>query len=451
MRTWSADLGLLPLKMTVIVCLAVSVSSAGRLPKNPLATPEQKEFDQHALRLLNSPRIQQAERTLEERLRSDPWAITAEGKATLEGTAKEAVFSQIEGALNTDPLHPKVQWLWAPAHHWFGLEVPAAREFTPNVDNVFRAIPVDNRSHYEINVKPGPGRIPRQWTIQLLRVTTRDPEAATVGSELLDDDIVELPDGSFTLSIGPESAPKNPNHLQTTAGAALLLIRDTIDDWRSETPYRLAVRRIESAPPASPTDDNVLVERIVERIEAAGIAISKSRAADFQGPANVVHTPQVREGGPWGLLSGGHFRLADDEALVLTVDPMNSMYVSVQLANKWLGSIDSVHHTASRNMAQVDPNPDGTYTFVIAPRDPGVRNWIDSAGLHEGVFFVRWQKLSETLDSASVSTAIRDIRVVKQADLEQLQTSDWRPISAKDRRKEISDRAKGYARRFVDH
>jgi hypothetical protein len=27
----------------------------------------------------------------------------------------------------------------------------------------------------------------------------------------------------------------------------------------------------------------------------------------------------------------------------------------------------------------------------VAPKDPGVANWLDTTGLHEGTLFVRWQ------------------------------------------------------------
>ena len=68
-------------------------------------------------------------------------------------------------------------------------------------------------------------------------------------------------------------------------------------------------------------------------------------------------SPKIREGGRWGLSSSGHFQLADDEALVLTLDPIGAKYLAVQLASGWLGSLDYLHHTASLNLSQAKPNP----------------------------------------------------------------------------------------------
>jgi hypothetical protein len=68
---------------------------------------------------------------------------------------------------------------------------------------------------------------------------------------------------------------------------------------------------------------------------------------------------------------------------------MGAGYLAVQLASGWLSSLDYLHHTATLNLAQSRRNRDGTITFVIAAHDPGVANWLDTDGLHEGSIFVR--------------------------------------------------------------
>src|SRR3546814_889972 len=54
---------------------------------------------------------------------------------------------------------------------------------------------------------------------------------------------------------------------------------------------------------------------------------------------------------------------------------------------------ETVLRISSLNKTQAKPNPDGSYTYVIALQDPGVANWIDTAGLHEGWFQIRWQNV----------------------------------------------------------
>ena len=49
------------------------------------------------------------------------------------------------------------------------------------------------------------------------------------------------------------------------------------------------------------------------------------------------------------------------------------------------------------------PNADGTYTYVIAARDPGVHNWIDTDGLREGILTLRMAEFGPTAGHARTS------------------------------------------------
>jgi hypothetical protein len=145
---------------SMLMCAAVSViglnmaaSMAEGQSVNPLATSDQsdqKEFEQQSPRILASPLVQNERKTIEASLQTRPWAGTPEGKATFSAAVNELLFSGVVGVLNADPSRPKVQWLWAPSHSWYGLNVPGAKYIMPNVGNVFRVIPADNVSHYEI-------------------------------------------------------------------------------------------------------------------------------------------------------------------------------------------------------------------------------------------------------------------------------------------------------------
>lgn len=55
------------------------------------------------------------------------------------------------------------------------------------------------------------------------------------------------------------------------------------------------------------------------------------------------------------------------------------------------------------------PNADGSYTYVVGPEDPGVANWLDTAGLHDGYILLRWQQLPT---GATGDGLLRDFKVV---------------------------------------
>lgn len=95
--------------------------------------------------------------------------------------------------------------------------------------------------------------------------------------------------------------------------------------------------------------------------------------------------------------SGGWFELDSDEALLIEGSPADARYWSVQLLNRWFESFDYVHHRCVLNMDEVVLEPDGTYRIVVAHRDPGVANWLDTAGHAHGIVGFRWMRPTEAV------------------------------------------------------
>jgi hypothetical protein len=347
----------------------MALASSATAQTSPLATPQQAALEEQALRILATKPVQDQVAYVTGTLAANPFYQTAEGAATLPGAVREIVYAGVVDTINRDPARPHLQWLWAPAHQWFGIVTPTSKVLMPNVDNVFRIIPVDGVSHYKIVATPS-GPVPTQFSLQLLPSLPAEDAWNKVIQELVDADIQKRPDGSFTLTIGPETAEGRANHIATTPSAHFILIRDTLQDWSVETPYRLDVTRLDGPPPAAVADDAALAEQAGALIHQIAPHILEARGGGFantpgffHGEANALSDPKVREGGRWGLSSSGHFKIADDQALLITLDPMGAKYLSIQLANGWLGSLDYVHHTASLNLAQTKPNADGSLTL----------------------------------------------------------------------------------------
>jgi hypothetical protein len=152
-------------------------------------------------------------------------------------------------------------------------------------------------------------------------------------------------------------------------------------------------------------------------------------------------------GGGWGFAANGNFKIADDEALVVTLDPLGAQYVGFDLTTPWLVSLEHVHGSGSLNNTQAQANPDGTITYVIAPKDPGVYNWLSTSGLHAGNILIRWQALPESVTSAE--RAVRSVQVVKLAGLSAALPSPARRVTVSERRQLAEERAANYARRYA--
>jgi hypothetical protein len=53
-------------------------------------------------------------------------------------------------------------------------------------------------------------------------------------------------------------------------------------------------------------------------------------------------------------------------------------------------SYDFRHTTTHLSNGTAMPGPDGAFTLVVAPDDPGVPNWLDAGGRREGFLLLRW-------------------------------------------------------------
>jgi len=91
---------------------------------------------------------------------------------------------------------------------------------------------------------------------------------------------------------------------------------------------------------------------------------------------------------------GGRFRLADDEALVITVHEPDTpfLYWGLTLASPWMESFDYRYTTTALNNHTAKRSDDGSWRLVVSPADPGpgVENWLDTGGRLEGYMIVRW-------------------------------------------------------------
>jgi hypothetical protein len=91
------------------------------------------------------------------------------------------------------------------------------------------------------------------------------------------------------------------------------------------------------------------------------------------------------------LYAGGIYELAPDEALIVESRVrLAPQYIGFQIANLWGESIEYANQLGSLNGSQCAVDADGAIRLVIAHRDPGVPNWIDTTGHPEGFMAPRW-------------------------------------------------------------
>jgi hypothetical protein len=106
-------------------------------------------------------------------------------------------------------------------------------------------------------------------------------------------------------------------------------------------------------------------------------------------------------------MSNGHFDLAPDEALVVTIWPIDARYQGIQLTDPWFSSLEYANRVTSLSADQARASADGAYHFVVAARDPGVQNWLDTTGLPKGAMLIRF-------DGSALDTFPKDKQPVAQ-------------------------------------
>ena len=170
---------------------------------------------------------------------------------------------------------------------------------------------------------------------------------------------------------------------------------------------------------------------------------------EFQRNAfNTINAASGATGGGMGtnLYAGGVFELEPDEALIVEnrVD-LEPQYIGFQLGNLWGESLEYAHALGSLNGSQSERGPDGVIRLVVAHRDPGVQNWLDTRGHREGFLTPRWA-YSET----PPSDRWPQITAKKVAfdEIGKHLPEGTRAISPEERREQIRVREEHVQRRF---
>jgi hypothetical protein len=133
------------------------------------------------------------------------------------------------------------------------------------------------------------------------------------------------------------------------------------------------------------------------------------------------------------------FDLADDEAAILESDMPPTKYMSIVIFDAMANTIDWVHRQSCLNDKQIRIDGDGRFRAVLCPSDPGVANWLDTAGWEKGGLIWRWNSAEREPDVSA--------RKIKLKDLGAELPADTRYVSAAERRAQITTRENLYQRR----
>lgn len=168
-------------------------------------------------------------------------------------------------------------------------------------------------------------------------------------------------------------------------------------------------------------------------------------------PRNAFNQPNAASGATGGgqstnIYAGGVYELEPDEALVIEsrvrVPPQ---YIGFHLSNLWGESHDFANHQSSLNGFQAELDDDGALRWVVAHRDPGLPNWVDTTGHREGFMAPRWS-YSQTPAADRWPTV--EAKKVAFDEIRQHLPANVRTVSPEERAERIRIRREHVQRRY---
>ena len=269
---------------------------------------------------------------------------------------------------------------------------PTAKIGADNPDNLYLNATITGDREYRLRGARG--------SVPYLSFGTKANRYATEGTmvstgEIDGKDLLLGSDGTFELAVSRERRPGN--WLPLAADSTLLIVRETFLDRSHETPASVSIERVGG--PLAPTP--LAAQRLDQGLQSAAAFVAGTArtfadwAQSFQAHPNTLATvdqsPFRRAGGdPNIFYLHGYWVVADDEALVIETPVPECALWNFQINNYWMESLDYRYFPVCVNKHTARYNSDGSVTLVIASSDPGVGNFLGTAGHGSGTMLLRW-------------------------------------------------------------
>jgi len=324
----------------------------------------------------------------------------AEGFRYLSRLARAGLEAFVERA---DPLAPH---LFRPVHE-------TVKMGADNPDNHYQWASISGEQEYVIRGRRG--------TIHYLGLGTYTGTYGAGGRSaqtgyLEGQELQIADDGTFEIRLSCER-PASGNWLRMEPDTSSLIVRQTFLDRQREEIAELAIERVGGAPGPTPLTPEALDGALTSagRLVFGAAMMFASWASDFRKQVNRLprfddKTSLAAHGDPNIAYYHSYWELGPEQALVIEVTPPPCDYWNFQLNNHWMESLDYCHHRIAINKHEAALRPDGSVRLVVAHRDPGVANWLETAGHERGTMCFRWVRAAEHPEPRTRVVALADLQ-----------------------------------------
>jgi len=220
-------------------------------------------------------------------------------------------------------------------------------------------------------------------------------------------------DGSFEVVLS--ATAQRGNWMRLDEDSVCVVTRDYLVDPVRGVKATWAIEASEPAPPPRLTDEELArrfratANFIRELLQITPLPLDPATVNTVDEPYPV---PQQTYGWAAGdaAYAMGSYALAPDQALVLEGRSPRCAFWNMCLWNPFMQTYDYRYERVTINGGQIAYEPDGSWRIVVAPRDPGMPNWVSTADHPRGCIWFRWF-LPESMPRRPVA------RVARLADL----------------------------------
>ena len=298
-------------------------------------------------------------------------------------------------------------WEGDPDHPRFASIVTPARKIQgDNPDAIYHYARVDGRRRYRVT-----GRIDRQCYASFT-VHGKAPDGAMAGpllGDVNDRDFTVRDDGTYELVFSADRPADADNWLELHPDAYAIIVRSYFELPVSaqndpSVHVEIDIECLDELPPPAPLTDEVIGARMADGVAfvrqatlgqtlpgtSSGVPFVSDVPNDVATPFSFRDSGLPVPGAADIFYSMGRWDLGPDEALVMTGTLPPGPFANVMLWNHHMQTLDYRNRRTALNAAQIATGDDGTYRIVVAHRDPGEANWLDTEGHATGTIFWRF-------------------------------------------------------------
>ncbi|MDG2272345.1 MAG: DUF1214 domain-containing protein [Halioglobus sp.] len=299
-------------------------------------------------------------------------------------------------------MHALQAWLEAdPARPFFTSFINQHKKLLgDNPDARYYSAVIDDQHSYRIRGNLA-GATYTSFTIEL----AADSGSDGIGSTLNDTQFTADENGDYEIILSADKA--EGNWMPMSKGAASLTTRHYYEREHCINNDRLHhipidIQNLDAVEPRrSPNDIDIAagIDRVTTFVKGNVITMSNDNSPSwvsrvpnqFMPPKKDDSHDSITYAARDNVYSMAPFVLGPEQALLIRGRFPQCRFSNVVLFNRFLQTLNYEERSISLNRAQTVLNEDGSFEMIVAHRDPGRPNWLDTEGRPYGVIFWRFQ------------------------------------------------------------